>query len=307
MRARFEKIRTPPNRSFYVEERRLARFDAPWHFHPEIELTLIVASRGRRFVGDSIERFGEGDLVLLGPNLPHFWHNDSRQPVARPARAVVVQILPDFLGSDLWTKPEFVGVRRLLARSTRGLHFTGRNAVAAREKLRSLPGRGGLKAVCALFEILEILATTRQVRALASAVYSPNLDRRSEARLARVYGYLISNFSETITLAEVARVAAMTPAAFSRYFKRATGRNVSVFINELRIDHAAKLLSETGRGVAAIAADAGFATLSNFNRRFLERMHCTPREYRHAIAANTASAEDEASYPPENNRFISPP
>ncbi|MGH8019505.1 MAG: cupin domain-containing protein, partial [Opitutaceae bacterium] len=103
MRARFEKIPSDPQRSFRATDLRLPRFDAPWHFHPEIELTLILASRGRRFVGDRIERFAEGDLVLLGPNLPHFWHNDQKQrSEVTTAHAIVVQFSPDFLGADLW-------------------------------------------------------------------------------------------------------------------------------------------------------------------------------------------------------------
>lgn len=286
VRAQFEKIPADNNRSFRVEERRLRRFDAPWHFHPEIELTLIVASRGRRFVGDSIERFAEGDLVLLGPNLPHFWHNDALRPAAASAHSVVVQFRADFLGAELWEKPEFAGVRRLLARAARGLHFTGPAAAAARERLRALPRKRGVAAVTALFEILDRLTGSRAARPLASAAFSPDLDRRSEERLARVYGFLIQRFAEEVTLADIARVAAMTPAGFSRYFKRATGRNVSDFINELRVDHATKLLCETDRGIARIAADAGFHTLSNFNRRFRERLRCTPREYRRVIAAS---------------------
>lgn len=79
MRACFQKLPVDPGRSFRVLELALSRFNAPWHFHPEVELMLIVESRGRRFVGDSVESFVEGDLVLLGPNLPHFWHTEGRE------------------------------------------------------------------------------------------------------------------------------------------------------------------------------------------------------------------------------------
>lgn len=291
MRAQFEKVPSDGSRSFRVEERRLPRFDAPWHFHPEIELTLIVASRGRRFVGDSIERFAEGDLVLLGPSLPHFWHNDALRRGAAPAHSIVVQFRSDFLGPELWERPEFSEVRRLLARAARGLHFSGSAAGAARERIRALPVRQGVAAVTAFLEILDLLSRARAVRALASAGYAPDLDRRSEDRLARVYGFLMRRFTDAITLAEIARVAAMSPASFSRYFKRVTGRNVSEFINELRIDHAARLLSETDWSVGRIAAAAGFPTLSNFNRRFRQCLRCTPREYRRALAASWARAD----------------
>lgn len=284
MRARFEKIGLAPGRSFAIVERRLARFDAPWHFHPEIELTLIEAGAGRRFVGESIEPFAAGDLVLLGSNLPHFWHTEGRQPRGRPCHSIVVQFAPDFLGAEFWLRPEATAVYRLLAAAARGLHISGPGAGKAAERLRRLVRLDGLPAVLELLAILHGLAeASRQHRPLASAAYVPSLDRASEGRLARVYAFLLARFRGPVTLAQIAREASMTPAGFSRHFKRMTGRNVSVFLNELRVGHAARLLSETSRGIAEIAVDSGFATLSNFNRRFRERMACSPRDYRRAL------------------------
>jgi AraC-like DNA-binding protein len=284
MRPRFEKISAGSDCSFRVEERTLARFDAPWHFHPELELTLIVASRGRRFVGDSIEPFAEGDLVLLGSNLPHFWHNEGQQPPAGKAHSVVVHFRADFLGTDIWTKPEFAAMKRLCARASRGLHFSGAAARQASAQIQVLPSLNGLARLLALLTICDRLAGARAVRPLASAAYEPSLDTRDEERLARVYAFLVRNFCDQLSLAQISRVAAMSPEAFSRYFKRVTGRNVSVFLNELRIDHAGRLLRETPRRVTDIAAAAGFPTLSNFNRRFRKRTGCTPRAYRQAFA-----------------------
>jgi AraC-like DNA-binding protein len=284
MRPRFEKVLVGLDRSFHVEERKIARFDVPWHFHPELELTLIVASRGRRFVGDSIEPFAEGDLVLLGPNLPHFWHNEGRQPPGARAHSVVVQFRLDFLGAEIWTRPEFAAVRDLCARAARGLHFSGLAARRAMAGMRTLPSLKGLPRLLEVLAVLELLAGAGRARPLASAAYESSLDLRAEERLARVYAFLMRSFRDPLSLAQMARVAAMTPEAFSRYFKRATGRNVSVFLNELRIDDAGRLLRETPRRVADIAAEAGFPTLSNFNRRFRERTGCTPRAYREAFA-----------------------
>lgn len=290
MLARFEKVPSTAHRSFHHRELRVARFDAPWHFHPEIELTLIVAGRGRRFVGDSIEPFGEGDLVLLGPNLPHFWRTEERPTRGRrAAHAVVVQFPPDFLGGEIWTRPEFAAIRRLLLRAQRGLHFTGAAGRAMAERVRALGGRRGCPAVLELLAILDLLASARNARQLASEAYEPSLDRHAERRLARVYGFLLGHYLEPLTLAEIARVAALTPAGFSRYFKRATGRNVSDFLNELRVDHAARLLRETTDGITRIAGASGYATLSNFNRRFRARLRCAPREYRRVFAAMGAT------------------
>ncbi len=288
MRARFEKVSVDATRSFVWLERRLARFDAPWHFHPEIELTLIVASHGRRFVGDSIEPFAEGDLVLLGPNLPHFWHTAGAQPPGSRAHSIVVQFREDFLGPAWWERPEFAAIHALLRRAARGIQFRGAAARSVAGVLREARPRSGLPALLQLASVLGTLAGASGARPLASAAYEPSLDRRSEERLARVYAHLMRNFREPVSLVQTARVAAMNPQAFSRYFKRATGRNFSAFLNGLRLDRAGELLRESSRTIADVAAESGFATLSSFNRRFRERQGSTPREYRRAYAEKDA-------------------
>ncbi|MEI8309925.1 MAG: AraC family transcriptional regulator [Verrucomicrobiota bacterium] len=283
MRARYEKITADPERSFHLAEQRLPRFDAPWHFHPEVELTWIVESRGRRFVGDSIAPFREGDLVLLGPDLPHLWQNEGPQQRGSRAHSVVVQFRTGFLGQEIYTRPEFQNLRQLFASAARGLEFSREFSRRAAEELRALGGMSGLRALTRLLELLEHLSTDRNARPLASLCYAPVLDRRKEARLARVYAYVARHFREEVTLAGLARSASMSPAAFSRYFKRSTGRAPSDFLNDLRIEHVCRLLRETNRTVSDIALDTGFSTLTNFNRRFRERTGTTPREYRRAF------------------------
>ncbi|MGH8017186.1 MAG: helix-turn-helix domain-containing protein, partial [Opitutaceae bacterium] len=179
-----------------------------------------------------------------------------------------------------WSKPEFAAVHRLLGRAARGLHFKGSAATEAAQRLATLPGLTGLPAILALWSVLGALATARGTRPLASAAYAPPLDKLAEARMARVHAFLESRHAEPLTLPQLARIAAMTPPAFSRYFKRLMGRNVSDYINDLRVDHATRLLRETSRSIADIAGEAGYATLSNFNRRFHERHGRSPREYR---------------------------
>lgn len=295
MLARYEKISPDPTRSFHVEERRIARFDAPWHFHPEFELTSIVESRGRRFVGDSIAPFSEGDLVLIGPNLPHFWHNEGHQPAGAKAHSVVVQFNSDFLGTVLMQKPELAGVQKLLQRAARGLHFSNPADRIVSVRLLQLARLDGLPALLEFLAILHELAHAHGARPLASTTYEPSLDRQAEQRLARTYTFLMKHFRDPLTLAQIARVASMNPEAFSRYFKRVTGRNVSVFLMELRLDFAGQLLRETTLRISDIAAESGFATLSSFNRRFRTRQGCTPRDYRRTflglpIASNWAGS-----------------
>ena len=280
MKAYLEKIVSRPEQSYRIFERRLDRFDAPWHFHPEIELTLILASSGRRFVGDSIESFSAGDLVLLGPNVPHFWHNEGGSQGQEKAHSIVIQFERGFLGKGLWSRPELSQVDALLRRSVAGIHFSDQTSTTCQPILRRLLSATGVARVCGLLEVLEILAHSSDSRSLSTPSYSPSLNRKTEERLARVQSLLVERHNEPISLCEIARTARMAPAAFSRFFKRQVGRNVSEYLNDLRIETACRLLRETRFSVARIAGESGFQSLSNFNRRFQERRGCSPLAYR---------------------------
>ena len=112
----FENSLLPFNYKIFT----LPKFDAPWHFHPEYELTYIVESKGTRYVGDSIESFEKGDLVLLGPNLPHYWKNPQETELAS---AVVIQFGQNFTGSGIFEFNAFFSVKNLLLKAGLGLKF----------------------------------------------------------------------------------------------------------------------------------------------------------------------------------------
>lgn len=279
MRASLEKVALRPGESFACREFRLPRFDSPFHFHPECELTLVEASHGLRFVGDSIERFEAGDLVLLGSNLPHYWTNppDWRGE----ARSVVVQFPLDLLGAGWLDTPEFAAVRRLLVKAERGVHFRGRTAAAAARRLRTMTGLAPFARLQLLLETLHALAAAPGARLLASAGFAPVMKAGDESRLGRVLDYVNRRATEGVQQREAARHAGLSPAAFSRYFRKKMGHTFEAFVNEVRIGRICRaLIEEPDRSVAEIAFAAGYNNLANFNRQFRRRTGLAPVGYR---------------------------
>lgn len=278
MKARIETISTGGGASFLCRRRNDPRFGFYWHYHPEIELTLIIRSRGRRFVGDSIEPYDDGDLVLLGPNLPHTWESDPR----RSGRHVAVfcQFNPLFLGGPFLRVPELAPVLRLLERSARGLKFSGKTLKAAARQMERMDSLQGFQRLAALLEVLDLLARSREVRPLSSAEFVPALRRGDADRIGRVCRFLNERCTERVTLAQAASVAHLSIPAFSRFFPRKTGRTLVAYLTELRTGLACRELIETERAVSDIAFDSGFNNLSNFNRRFRALKGMSPREFR---------------------------
>jgi AraC-like DNA-binding protein/quercetin dioxygenase-like cupin family protein len=276
----YELVPVGADASFIVREFKLPRFTSPWHIHPEYELTFIVAGRGLRFVGDNVTAFRPGDLVFVGANLPHYWRSAGRR-----AHSLVVQFREDCLGKDFFQHPELHPIRQLLARARRGLQFTGQVRAAVADRMRHLHRFTGPARVAEFIAILAVLAQTRQARLLCSEGFQAAADFTGSDRVHRACRYVFDHLSGEIRLDDAARAAALSPAAFCRYFKRATGRRFFDFVNDLRIGHACAQLIETDNSVAEIAYAAGFTNLANFNRRFRERHALTPSDYRrrHAI------------------------
>ena len=274
----YELVPTDAAASFILREFKLPRFASPWHIHPEFELTHIIAGHGLRFVGDSVTAFHPGDLVLIGANVPHYWRSTTGAP-QRGAHSRVIQFRMDCLGRDFFERPEFRAVRQLLARARRGLQFHGRIRIATAEQMRALARQSGPARVATFIAILAGLALTRQSRALCSAGFSA-AEPEGDNRLHRVCRHVFAHLHEPLLLKDAARAAALSPAAFCRFFRRVTGRRFFDFVNDLRIGHASAQLIETDLTIGAIAAAAGFHSLANFNRRFRERQHLTPSAYR---------------------------
>jgi AraC-like DNA-binding protein len=286
-RASFEKVHKKPGRSFAFREFDLPRFDSPWHFHPEIELTLVLAGTGRRFVGDHIEDFEPGDLVLVGSELPHYWHSEpDRQGQTDRAHSLVFQFLPNFLGNKFMELPELDGISRLFRQASRGLRFIGQTRDRVAEIICSMELRAGPDQLLGLLEILNVLSNSTEVQILASNGFAPCFDDRAEERINRSQAYILEHLEEPIRLEDVAAHVNMSPSAFSRYFKKIMGKTFSHFVNELRIGQACRALLETERSIAEIAFESGYNNLSNFNRRFQELRGINPRRFRKRFAVS---------------------
>lgn len=297
MKPSYEQIHTGRDASFRCFRNTGSSFGFFWHLHPEIELTLIGRSAGRRFVGDSIARFHPGDLVLLGPHLPHTWMSTPGRPapgLRSSPTTVVVQFLPDFLGPEFLTRPELWRVRRLLAAAARGLHFGRATRTAVQPGLLRLAKLTGLPQLMELLAILDSLSRA-PATPLASARFhiAPGTDgfngehaTGAGHRITNVCRFINAHYPEPLSQSAAARFAHLSNSAFSRFFKRATGQSFTDYVGALRLSLACDRLIQTEAKIATIAQDCGFANLSNFNRRFAASKKLTPREFRRQYGGN---------------------
>lgn len=281
MKPIFEKVPHIRTESFYCELVTASTPPAPWHFHPESQITLVLHGHGHRMVGDNLSRFGPGDLVFVGPNLPHVWHYEERSPKpGQTSNAIVIQFRENFCGAEFLSLPESAPLRRLFRRGTVALQVDGRTRQIVEEKIQMLSAAQGLRRVVLLLDILECLAGGLDLRPISSPGFHPDLNPFDQDRVSRVCLYVNEHLHEAIFREDLARLLNLSPDAFGRYFKSRTGKTLPAFVNELRISRACRMLAETDFSVIQIALECGFENLSNFNRQFRRHTERTPREYR---------------------------
>ena len=251
-----------------------------WHYHPELELNVILESTGTAFVGDSIERFEPGDVVLVGKNLPHLWLNDEiyfEKDARLTTRAHIIHFLDNFAGG-LFQIPEMMEINDLIERAKLGIKFFGtKNSIIA-EKIASMIDCPGYERIMTFIEVLKLLSAHTNYRVLSSLGYMESLTNINKDRLLPVYEYVINNFKNDITLDTVARMANMNASSFSRYFASIHKKTFTQFLNEIRIGCACKLLIRN-RHVAVACYGSGFNNISNFNRQFKAIKKITPSDY----------------------------
>ncbi len=270
-------------------------FDSPYHFHPEIELLLMESSHGTRYVADSIEPYAPGDLVLIGANVPHVFARDRSAPAAtKVASSLVIQFLPTFLGPGFFERPELRDVQQLLLAANHGLHFGRATARAVAPAMRRLLTLQGAPRVALLIDLLGRLVRA-PARPLASSAFKQQIKPENLDRISRILAHVEENYHQEIAIAEVARLVALSPTSFSRWFSAATGKPFIQFLTDVRLAHAFLALTETGKPVTEIAFDCGFNSVSHFIHRFREIRGMSPREFRRHVVAGLADVRPTAA------------
>lgn len=265
--------------SFYAYRFQVPFFAFKWHYHPEFELTYIVRGCGYRIVGNSYHNFSDGDVVLLGSNLPHTWSGqlDSDEQ----SDAIVIQFSTEFIAPFLRLNESMV-IDKMLELSHRGLSFEANDLLLS--KMIEITEAQGMDRVLKLISILDELAH-HQLKTIAPNSYHTIVSKKSEFRINKVCSYIQANFHTNISLKEVADLIYLTESNFCKFFKKATGSTFSNYVNELRINEVCRLLIQSEKAISQISFECGFENLSYFNRVFSKKKQMPPSKFRieHAI------------------------
>lgn len=257
-----------------------------WHFHPEYELNYISHTSGRFYVGDHTGTFEPGQLVMLGPNLPHNWISEVPAGQSVPERCVVLQFSGKSILGGIEAFPELGQLERLLADSQRGILFSPEVTRKAVPMLTGLLEARGFQRIYQFLALLEALAHAQDSTLLATPTFRPDPQGYQSSTINQVLAYLAEHLNERLNESGMARYAGMEPSAFSRFFRRHTGLPFVQYLNRLRVNRACELLISSEQAVTDICYACGFNNVSNFNRQFLAQKSVPPSQFRRYYLLN---------------------
>jgi AraC-like DNA-binding protein len=289
MRPQLLKVSKGPNYSFSVRRDLVPHVNNRWHYHSEVELIHFEKGEGTQFIGDSIERFKAGDVVLVGANLPHYWRFDDayfNEDFPATADIRVAHFSENFWGDSFLLLPENVNIKSILEKGRRGLYIPGETGVAIAEILNQLLEADGCLRVILLLKALSLITNCKDVRMLSSLGFKHDLMDNEKDRINDIYEYSIKNFKGKIELEEIASVAHISPNSFCRYFKSRTRKTYSQFLIELRVGNACKLLIENNLSIKQLCYESGFNNFTSFHKYFKQITGKSPLTYQKEFMTN---------------------
>ncbi|HMR85362.1 MAG TPA: AraC family transcriptional regulator [Niabella sp.] len=283
MKPALEHMPREENESFIVRDFDYNYYPTPWHYHPEYEIVMVTESTGKRFIGDHVCDFEPGNLALIGPNIPHTYYNDEKyyeKNSTLRAKSIVIHFHEHSFGENFLKLPEAHSIKKLLDSSQQGIDITGKTAETISKMLFEIVHLSGLKRWLLLVELLSVMAGSGDLNPVTKWSQTGYNEKESK-RLGDVFDWIIGNFQEDVSLAEAAAIAQMNENAFSRFFSNRTRKTFSGFVQELRLQKAARLLIENDElSVTQICYECGYNNICNFNRQFLNYYHISPSKYK---------------------------
>jgi YesN/AraC family two-component response regulator len=273
------------NERLNITKKEIPCLDSSWHYHAQYELLYISMSTGIRFVGDNVSQFFPGELVLVGPYLPHLWRNDPsyyKEDDTNKVKTIVIKFTKNFLGEGTFNNPEFSGINQLLEQSKFGVSFGQNVSDSLNNELIGIIDLSPAEQSIKLLDIIYRLSITDDKTVLSSSDMRQYTTDNSQ-RIDTVLKYISDNYASEINLDDVADISCMTTNSFCRFFKKMTNKSFTQFLNEVRIRNAARLLVQEDLPISEVCDVVGYKSITNFNKQFKQITGSTPKGYRQVI------------------------
>ncbi|WP_052444160.1 AraC family transcriptional regulator [Flammeovirga sp. OC4] len=283
MRAKLEVIPKQLDHSIHTFIYDDERFNSPWHYHEELELTYVLKSNGIRYIGNSIQQFQAGDLVLIGSSLPHAWKNVENY--RQGASSVYVQWKAEQFNAKITGIKEFMKVGKMLEKARAGIVFKKSMMTEnVGQMLLALHQSTEMPRMILFLQILHILSELKDYQILSEPIET-FISQKTDSRVDKIIHHIEDHYNSPIQVIDVAELCCMTKSSFCKFFKKRFNKTFTQYLNEFRIHIICQELQDSNQPVTQIAMDCGYENMSYFHRQFKQVIGMTPAQYRKKIIA----------------------
>ncbi|MCT2561298.1 AraC family transcriptional regulator [Chryseobacterium herbae] len=278
-------ILVPQDKSVISEYIELPYFYQYLHRHDEWQITYIESGEGTLIAGNDMHAFRPGDVFVIGAKLPHLFKSNAEyfaDDKEKVIKACSVYFNPNGILAPLFGLPEMKMACAFLNKNKHGFKVPSGVAEDIIPQIFTVHQATGVDVLLSFVKLINTLQDLNEnIELLCSDLYSSNFSENEGMRLSKIINFITDNYSNPISLEDVANTAFMTPQAFCRYFKKHTGHTFISFLNEVRINAACKNLitGENADCISEAAYKAGFNSITNFNRVFKSIIGQSPRMY----------------------------
>lgn len=271
------KIPKPESEALVYQEDYETIFYDQLHQHEEIQISYIAEGAGSLIVGDSINVYQKGDVLVIGENIPHVFRTDSNS--ATGSVMYTLFFTKTSFGKDFFQLTDLIKSTQFFKEAAFGIKVLSHHKEII-DDFTKLKYQNRIERIASLLKILNNIILSKK-QALSSFVYKKKYTDDEGKRMRAVFEHAMDHFDEPISLEEVAEKANMSKNAFCRYFKKRTNKTFFQFLIEIRIENACKLLYKNKElPISSISYLCGFQNIANFNRKFKEIKGMTPSIYR---------------------------
>lgn len=252
-----------------------------WHWHPEIELTLVQSGEIIYHVNRSVYHLRQGDILFCNANALHSGSMFQKKDCSYLSVTFDPRLIYGFQESIVFKKYidpiiQDIGFAAVLFRPNHdqyvGLHTALQTVIRLFDRQ---PAFYEPDMICQLLQIWKVIFHC----------YSPNdpaaaYEGKELVRIKQILSYLDQNYMNQITLEDISKVINLCPGECSRLFRRYMNVPLFSYLKEYRISRSLNFLAEPGLPVTEVAELSGFSDPNYYTKVFRSIKGCSPRTYR---------------------------
>lgn len=249
----------------------------PLHQQETWELSYIITGSGARIIGDVVENFSKGEVILIPPNIPHCWSFDeSVHDSEGKIENITIVFENDFLESCKNLFPELFNSISELQNNENAVSFKDELLEKIKILMTSMVHQNSIERISSFIKLLELISYCKDMQ----IVGRPVIENKREKKLQEIYLFILSNFQRNISLEEISKSLGMQKSSFCVFFKKMTGKSFFTYLTEFRIESSCQMLLKTKLSIAEICIASGFNDIPYYNRVFKKIKKVTPTQFR---------------------------